>query len=50
MNEHIILIRLKFFLLQIVFYQEDKAGVAVLDFNTTKQHTITLPTRSMYQL
>ncbi|KAI7849218.1 AAA domain-containing protein [Circinella umbellata] len=29
----------------LVFYQEDKAGVAVLDFNTTKQHTITLPTR-----
>ncbi|KAI9253809.1 AAA domain-containing protein [Phascolomyces articulosus] len=29
----------------LVFYQEDKAGVAVLDFNTSKQHTITLPAR-----
>ncbi|KAI8393920.1 AAA domain-containing protein [Radiomyces spectabilis] len=29
----------------LVFYQEDHANIAVLDFNTSKQYTITLPTR-----
>lgn len=29
----------------LVFYQEDQPVIAVLDFNTSKQHTITFPTR-----
>ncbi|KAI8991241.1 AAA domain-containing protein [Mycotypha africana] len=29
----------------LVFYQEDQPNVAILDFNTSKQHTITLPRR-----
>ncbi|KAL0082790.1 AAA domain-containing protein [Phycomyces blakesleeanus] len=29
----------------IAFYQEDQPTIAVLDFNTSKQHTVTLPVR-----
>ncbi|KAG0792461.1 hypothetical protein G6F57_004554 [Rhizopus arrhizus] len=29
----------------LVFYQEDRSTIAVLDFNDSKQYTITLPTR-----
>ncbi|GAA5805817.1 AAA domain-containing protein [Helicostylum pulchrum] len=29
----------------LIFYQEDQHVIAVLDFNTSKQHTLTFPTR-----
>ncbi|KAI9354986.1 AAA domain-containing protein [Pilaira anomala] len=29
----------------LIFYQEDQPFIAVLDFNTSKQHTLTFPTR-----
>jgi hypothetical protein len=29
----------------LIFYQEDRSNVAILDFNTSEQHTINLPAR-----